>query len=233
MKTPTKAEWERVAEGFASRWQFLNFLGAVDGKHVAIVSPPNSGSKFFYYKCTFSIVLMAVVDSECKYVLVDVGAKESDFGRDLTDGCLDIPPLGSLPGTSTNVPYVFVGDEALQLRKDLMRPYPAKQLDDGKRIFNYRLSRARRCAENAFGITTARWRILLRTISLYPKNVDFVVKAACVLHNFLTLHNPHAHQFPDRGRQLWKCCWRALAASSAGQVPWQWRLPGLTRTQPF
>ncbi|XP_049275508.1 uncharacterized protein LOC119405932 [Rhipicephalus sanguineus] len=141
IQTPTKAEWERLAEGFASRWLFLNCLGAVDGKHVAIVSPPNSGSKFFYYKCTFSIVLMAVVDSECKYVLVDVGAKESDFGRDLTDGCLDIPPLGSLPGTSTNVPYVFVGDEALQLRKDFMRPYPAKQLDDGKRIFNYRLSR--------------------------------------------------------------------------------------------
>lgn len=70
------------------------------------------------FQCTFSIVLMAVVDSECKYVLVDIGAeghqsdggifKESEFGRDLTKGCLDIPPLGSLPGTSTNVPYVFL-----------------------------------------------------------------------------------------------------------------------------
>ncbi|KAH7955342.1 hypothetical protein HPB52_000377 [Rhipicephalus sanguineus] len=151
---------------------------------------------------------MAVVDSECKYVLVDVGVegrqsdggifKESEFGRDLTDGCLDIPLLGSLPGTSTNVPYVFVGDEAFQLRKDFMRPYPAKQLDDCKRIFNYRLSRASRCAENAFGISAARWRILFRTINLHPKNLDFVVKAACVLHNFLTLYHPHAHQFPDR-----------------------------------
>ncbi|KAL1483730.1 hypothetical protein MTO96_033004 [Rhipicephalus appendiculatus] len=85
-------------------------------------------------KGTFSIVLMAVVDSECKYVLVDVGAegrqsdggifKESTSGHDLTVGCLDIPALASLPGTSTNVPYPFVGDEAFQLRKDL--PYPRK-----------------------------------------------------------------------------------------------------------
>ncbi|KAL1470650.1 hypothetical protein MTO96_040315 [Rhipicephalus appendiculatus] len=131
---------------------------------------------------------MAVVDSECKYVLVDVGAKgrqsdggifkDSPFGHHLTEGCLDIPALGSLSGTSTNVPYAFVGDEAFQLRKDFMRPYPARQLNDGKRIFNYRLSRARRCAENAFDITAARWRILLRTINLDPSNVDFVVKAA-------------------------------------------------------
>lgn len=58
-QTPTKAEWEHVAEGFASRWQFTNCLGAVDGKHVANVCPPNSGSKFFNYK------VKARMDSLC------------------------------------------------------------------------------------------------------------------------------------------------------------------------
>ncbi|KAH7965504.1 hypothetical protein HPB49_008490 [Dermacentor silvarum] len=212
MKTPTTADWAHVAEGFASRWQFPNCLGAVDGKHVAVVYPRKSGSTYFNYKAkahgTFSIVLMAVVDSECKYMLIYVGAegrlsdggtfKNSGFGRALTHGQLDIPSLGRLPGTSTNAPYVFVGDEAFQLRKDFMRPFPARHLSDEKRIFNYRLSRARRCVENAFGITAARWRVLLRTINLQPENVDFVVKAACVLHNFLTIYNPQAHQFPDR-----------------------------------
>ncbi|KAH8035754.1 hypothetical protein HPB51_008121 [Rhipicephalus microplus] len=171
-------------------------------------------------KGTFSIVLMAVVDSDCKYVLVHVGAegrqsdggifKESSFGRDLSKGCLDIPAVGSLPGTSTSVPYAFVRDEAFQLRKDFMRPYPAKRLNDTKRIFNYRLSQARRCAENAFGITAARWRILLRTMNLHPSHVDFVVKATCVLHNFLTLYNPPS--ILGQGRQFRKRCWRALAA---------------------
>ncbi|XP_037508065.1 uncharacterized protein LOC119383866 [Rhipicephalus sanguineus] len=138
---------------------------------------------------------MAIVDSDCQYVLIDVGAegrqsdggvlKNSKFGKKLLQGTLDLPPAGFLPGTRTVAPYAFVGDEAFQLRKDFMRPFPAKQLTDEKRVFNYRLSRARRCAENAFGITAARWRVLLRTINLKPKNVDYVIKAACILHNFI------------------------------------------------
>nr|XP_054924953.1 uncharacterized protein LOC129383940 [Dermacentor andersoni] len=152
---------------------------------------------------------MAVVDSECKYVLIHVGAegrmsdggtfKNSDFGHALSPGQLDIPSLGCLLGTSTNAPYAFVGDEAFQLRKDFMRPFPARHLNDNKRIFNYRLRRARCCAENAFGITAARWRVLLRTMNLQPENVDFVEKAACVLHNFLTIYNP------QKDRQMMQC----------------------------
>lgn len=96
---------------------------------------------------------MAVVDSSCKYVLVDVGAegrvsdggvfKNSEFGKALGKGDLKIPSLGLLPKTTTAVPYVFVGDEAFQLRKDFMRPFPSKHLEDERRVFNYRLSRAR------------------------------------------------------------------------------------------
>lgn len=56
----------------------------------------------------------------------------------------------------------------------------------------------RRCAENAFGIAAARWHILLRTIQLLPKNVDYVVKAACVLHNFLAVLNEESEQILDQ-----------------------------------
>ncbi|KAH7942098.1 hypothetical protein HPB49_020530 [Dermacentor silvarum] len=142
---------------------------------------------------------MAVVDSSCKYVLVDVGTegrvsdgdvfKNSEFCKALVKRDLDIPSLGLLPRTTTAVPHILVGDEAFQLKKDFMRPFPSKHLEDERRVFNYRLSRARRCAENVFGITATRFRILLRTIILLPTNVDFVVKAACVLHNFLTVLN--------------------------------------------
>lgn len=50
MKVPTQADWIEIASGFAMRWQFPNCLGAVDGKHVAITAPPNSGSLYFNYK---------------------------------------------------------------------------------------------------------------------------------------------------------------------------------------
>ncbi|XP_077507599.1 uncharacterized protein LOC144118568 [Amblyomma americanum] len=208
MQTPTEAEWRRIADDFTRRWQFPNCLGAVDGKHVAIVCPPNSGSRYYNYKGTYSVVLMAVVDSHCKYVLINVGGegrfsdggtfKNCDFGRDLSSGSLEIPKFGRLPRSAAIAPYAFVGDEAFQLRTDFMCPYPSRHLDDKKRVFNYRLSRARRCAENAFGITAARWRVLLRAIPLRPENVDYVVKATCVLHNFPTVRNPLAQTYSDR-----------------------------------
>ena len=66
-----------------------------------------------------------------------------------------------------------------------MRPYPGSDLNDAKRIYNYRLSRARRISENAFGILANRWRMYHRKLSLPPENVDCAVEATIVLHNML------------------------------------------------
>ncbi|CAN7980840.1 unnamed protein product [Ixodes pacificus] len=79
---PDTAAWLRVAEGFNRDWQFPNSVGAVDGKHIQIHAPAHSGSMYFNYKGTYSIVLMAIVDSGYRFVVVDVGAylKQSDGG---------------------------------------------------------------------------------------------------------------------------------------------------------
>jgi hypothetical protein len=78
-----------------------------------------------------------------------------------------------LAGTNKSLPLMIAGDEAFPLRTYLMRPCPAFQLDDdAKRIFNYRLSRARRTCENAFGILSQRFRLYQRTLQLSPKNAD-------------------------------------------------------------
>lgn len=52
-------------------------------------------------------------------------------------------------------------------------------------MFNYRLSRARRVVENAFGLMANRFRVLLTQIALEPEKVDKLVLATCCLHNFL------------------------------------------------
>ena len=80
---------------------------------------------------------------------------------------------------------MIVGDDAFPLKENIMKPYPFRSLSHEKRIFNYRLSRARRIVENAFGILANRFRLFLSSILLEPEIVEKITVASCVLHNFL------------------------------------------------
>ena len=74
-------------------------------------------------------------------------------------------------------------------KKFMMKPYPQQNLTADKRVYNYRHSRARRIAENLFGILANRWRIFFTTITLEPKHVENIVLSALALHNML-IKNP-------------------------------------------
>lgn len=77
----------------------------------------------------------------------------------LEDGTADLPPSTPLPGTDVPFPYVFVADKAFPLSTYMMRPFPRRNVNmssNDERIFNYRLSRARRIIENTFGIITTK-----------------------------------------------------------------------------
>ena len=93
-------------------------------------------------------------------------------------------------GIDSPLPYVFIGDEAFPLMPNLMKPFPQKNITRPKKIFNYRLSRARRVVENAFGIMANRFRVLLTPIAVSVENVDGIILACTVLHNFLRRKSP-------------------------------------------
>nr|XP_033486035.1 uncharacterized protein LOC117258913 [Epinephelus lanceolatus] len=127
-------EWKAIAKDFHDKWQFPHCLGAVDGKHVFIQPPANSRSVYYNYKSRFSIILMAVVDANYKFVYASAGTQgrvsdasvfaQSDLGAAMDKGLLHVPPDDTLPNTDILMPYMFIGDEAYPLRADLMKPYP-------------------------------------------------------------------------------------------------------------
>ncbi|KAJ8343120.1 hypothetical protein SKAU_G00330480 [Synaphobranchus kaupii] len=214
MPVPREEDWCAIAEGFRQRWNFPNCMGSIDGKHMVIQAPPNSGSAYHNYKGTFSIVLLAVVDARYLFRVVDVGAygRQSDggtlansaFGKALVAGTLNLPGDHLLPGAEYlgAQPHVFVADEAFPLQRHLMRPFPGSNLPHTKRVFNYRLSRARMAVECTFGILAAQWRLYRRVVCLTPRNVEACVKATCVLHNFLRwTTRDQASPLPDRVRE--------------------------------
>ncbi|GFS58008.1 protein ALP1-like [Trichonephila clavipes] len=161
-------EWKMVAEEFWAKWNFPLCLGAMDGKHMRIKPPSHSGATYRNYKGFFSIVLLALVDANLKFLYVDVGTngRASDGGvwgksklrQAITNGDINIPEAAALPGSASKLPFVIVADDAFPLMPNIMKPYPGSNLSKECLVFNYRLSRARRVSENAFGILAARFR---------------------------------------------------------------------------
>jgi hypothetical protein len=108
------------------------------------------------------------------------------FRRKLYTNQLQIFDLVSLPLTENNLQQiVFVVDEAFWLHTNLLRPYPGRGLNNTRRIFNYKLSRAKRTVECAFGLLANKWNVLHTIILVEPNFCDDIIKACCVLHNFV------------------------------------------------
>lgn len=70
-----------------------------------------------------------------------------------------------------------------------MKPFPQRGLSIEKRIFNYRLSRARRVVENNFGMLSNRFQIFQKSFNLSADKAELITLTCCVLHNFLPNKN--------------------------------------------
>jgi len=193
----TPEKWIEIANEFHRKWNFPNCLGAFDGKHCGIKCPKNSSSCFYNYKGFFSIVLMAVADANYRFIYTDIGSygsewdsavfRNCEFGKALFQNQLNIPAEQKINGKS--IPFTFISDDAFPLHRNIMKPFKpirkGQPLTNEERVYNYRLSRARRVVENAFGILCARWICLARTMFVKPDRAQKIVAACCSLHNYL------------------------------------------------
>jgi hypothetical protein len=202
----TEAEWTEIANEFQSKWNYPNCIGAIDGKHIKLNCPRNTGSTYFNYTKGFSIVLMALADANYMFRYVDVGqfGRVSDGGvfnscslsKALRDNELNIPGPRKVGEHPTALPFVMVADNAFPLKTYIMKPFPFRGLSKDRRIHNYRLSRARRVVENAFGLVSNKFRILLQRMALEPDKAAKVVLACCALHNMLRKESSSGYSPP-------------------------------------
>lgn len=139
-----------------------------------MAAPPNAGSIFHNYKGTHSVVLLGIADADYKLQYVDVGrnGRLSDggvfdrctFGQAMDTNQLGLPTPQPLPGRELPVPY--------------RQPYAQRGLSMVQRVFDYRLSRARRLIENLFGTMSARFRILHKPIHLDATRTKKVLRSS-------------------------------------------------------
>uniref|UniRef100_A0A1B6CGG3 DDE Tnp4 domain-containing protein n=1 Tax=Clastoptera arizonana TaxID=38151 RepID=A0A1B6CGG3_9HEMI len=186
---------------FEEKWNFPHVIGAMDGKHVKLQAPWNSGTEYYNYKGFFStlalsIVLFALVDANYNFLYVNVGCpgrfsdggifKNTKIYNKLENKELNVPnPKPVLTPYSIKVPYIILGDQAFELNEYTMTPFSGTPpIGSIERIFNYRLSRGRRVVENAFGVASSTFRVLRKPILLQPDKAKKVVLAVVYLHNF-------------------------------------------------
>nr|CAH7732410.1 unnamed protein product [Callosobruchus chinensis] len=198
LKMPTtEANWDNIADDFMQKWNFPNCVGAIDGKHVNLKAPANSGSLNFNYKHSHSIVLLGLADANYQFTYINVGSA----GRNSDGGVYVNSRLSkALESRRRPVPYVvMVADDAFALKPYMLKPLAFKNQGVAERIFNYRLSRARRITENVFGIVPARFRVLRRNIELSEQKATQIVCAVCVLHNFIMSRKQSALAYAPNG----------------------------------
>ena len=196
LSPPTSEDdWLKIAGLFEEKWNMPHVLGAIDGKHMRIECPKLTGSQYFNYKGFFSLVLLAICDANYCFTMFDLGQYgsnndngvllNSEMGQMFQENELKVPKSRPRDGIDGSLPFYLLGDEIFPLKTWLMRPYPGHSLDEERRVYNYRHSRARRTIENAFGILSARWRIFHKPIKASTTNVERYVLACMTLHNYL------------------------------------------------
>lgn len=209
-------------------------------------APANTGSLYFNYKKTFSVVLLAMADYDYNFTYIDVGCqgrisdggvfRNSTLFRSLNDNTLNLPEDEPLPCGDVNLPYVIVGDDAFPLTHYLMKPYSREhQLGSAQRVFNYRLCRARRIIENVFGILTSVFRVFKKPLLVEVGTVIPIILACVVLHNYLRrnktsriIYTPPGTFDIEENGELVEGQWRSEPAAEGLQP-----LPRIPRRSPI
>ena len=139
---------------------------------------------FVVYSILFCTNIIFVISG----IFLDCHLREA-----IDDSSISFPDPEPLPYDTDDTPFYILGDDAFPLREWLMKPYGSRTLTKEERILNYRLSRARRVVENAFGILSARFRFLHTSMLQTTANAIKLIQVAVLLHNMIRSRYRNLH----------------------------------------
>ncbi|XP_049307332.1 putative nuclease HARBI1 [Bactrocera dorsalis] len=195
--SPSTEEVERKVQGFA-HLGFPQCFGAIDGCHIEVQPKKEDAIDYYNYKGWYSVFLLASCDYRSKFSYIHVGSTGRNNDSYIFEGSslkkfhetADIFAQSIKMIGDVNVPVLLIGDSAFRLSRYMMKPFPYSPNQPVlEKTFNYRLSKCRRVIENAFGQLKARFRKIGRGLPVAPKNVNVIIHACCILHNFLKIEN--------------------------------------------
>lgn len=204
-------EWLQLAQDWENKWNFPHCISSMDGKHIALQAPINSCAEYINYKDFYSIVLLGLVDANYNFIYANVGCqgrisdggvfKNTTLFKKLEKNELGLPEpsIIQIP-YAIKVPYMILADKAFALNNYTMKPFEGNPAYGScERIFNYRLSRARRVVENVFGIMSSVFRVLRKPMLLEPEIATKVVLSIVHLHNFMRRSNQSSQIYMPPG----------------------------------
>ena len=162
IKFPTGDNIDNVVREFKGKWGVPQCFGAIDGTHIPVCVPTENHTD--YYNCNgfYSMLIQGLVNAS--YCFLDIyicvgwpGSVHdarvfvhSSLYKKITDNQL-IPDKTERIG-SVDVPLYMIVDSAYPLQSWLVKPFSySSDLTTQQHIYNYRISRGRIVAENAFG----------------------------------------------------------------------------------
>lgn len=162
-----------------SRFKFPNCVGFIDACRLKVSSIRNKRSK------PDIVLLQAVCDESLMFMDIHVG----EIGKTRKGKLFRESPLARELKNFVTFENHILGDSQYKLRKNLISAFSTEELLTSEEMkFNEIHWKARSYIGHAFELLKERFRKLNHIDINRPETVKTLIYAACVLHNFILLH---------------------------------------------